>query len=413
MLNRAGRILRGYGWTPAEFDRALDRFAGVLREFDCGATFPITAIALQRHGKCVLKYQPQGIEFAVHGYRHIDHSQLSALEQMAHLTRARQIFARAGISTNGFRGPYLRWSADTLAAIKSLGLVYDSSQALAWDGVDGHQETDAYRRVKRFYGALAAADHPALPYLEDGVVRIPYCIPDDEALTDRLRLTETEPMAAIWLRILRRTYQLGELFTLGLHPERIALCEGALRAVLAEARSLSPAVWIARLGEIAAWWRSRAETTYHLTQETEDTYRLAVSGPAGTTILARSVAVQADTQTWADGFRRVLSNEFAFQAPKLPLVGLAPFSPAALISFLRQQGYLVERGASAQSCAFYLSYAEFAPADERPLLAELAAGDYPLLRLGRWPAGARSALAVTGDIDALTLWDYGMRFLGG
>jgi hypothetical protein len=32
--------------------------------------------------------------------------------------------------------------------------------------------------------------------------------------------------------------------------------------------------------------------------------------------------------------------------------------------------------------------------------------------LGLWPAGARSALAVTGDIDALTLWDFGLRLLG-
>jgi hypothetical protein len=30
--------------------------------------------------------------------------------------------------------------------------------------------------------------------------------------------------------------------------------------------------------------------------------------------------------------------------------------------------------------------------------------------LGRWLNGARSALAITGDIDALTLWDCGLRF---
>lgn len=29
-----------------------------------------------------------------------------------------------------------------------------------------------------------------------------------------------------------------------------------------------------------------------------------------------------------------------------------------------------------------------------------------------WPAPARSALAITGDIDALTLWDYGLRLVG-
>ena len=43
---------------------------------------------------------------------------------------------------------------------------------------------------------------------------------------------------------------------------------------------------------------------------------------------------------------------------------------------------------------------------------ELETGRFPLLRLGRWPGGAKSALAVTGDVDALTIWDYALRFFG-
>jgi hypothetical protein len=66
-------------------------------------------------------------------------------------------------------------------------------------------------------------------------------------------------MPKTWLEILRRTYELGELFSLSLHPERIYFCEEAFRAVLSRARSLSPIVWIARLDEIASWWRSRAD----------------------------------------------------------------------------------------------------------------------------------------------------------
>jgi hypothetical protein len=45
------------------------------------------------------------------------------------------------------------------------------------------------------------------------------------------------------------------------------------------------------------------------------------------------------------------------------------------------------------------------------MLVELNKSDISLLRLGRWPAAARSALAITGDIDAFTLWDYGRRIL--
>ena len=62
--------------------------------------------------------------------------------------------------------------------------------------------------------------------------------------------------------------------------------------------------------------------------------------------------------------------------------------------------------------SYYLDRATFTAEDQRPLLAEIEGADKPLVRLGRWPNGARSALAVTGDIDALTLWDYGLRFIG-
>jgi hypothetical protein len=44
-------------------------------------------------------------------------------------------------------------------------------------------------------------------------------------------------------------------------------------------------------------------------------------------------------------------------------------------------------------------------------LAQVEGTGCPLVRLGRWPNAARSALAITGDIDALTLRDYGFRFL--
>ena len=46
---------------------------------------------------------------------------------------------------------------------------------------------------------------------------------------------------------------------------------------------------------------------------------------------------------------------------------------------------------------------------EAPLLDTIESAPGPLVRIGRWPDGARSALAVTGDIDALTLRDFVSR----
>jgi peptidoglycan/xylan/chitin deacetylase (PgdA/CDA1 family) len=409
LFKRACSIANRYGLTPAKMDRSLHRFAEILRQFDCGATFPLTAVALKRNGDTIARYLNQNIEFAIHGHTHIDYSQLAPDEQLDHLRCAREAFASAAVEAVGFRCPYLRWSAGTLAALEQQGLVYDSSQALAWDVLDG-TETESYRRVLDFYGAHPASEYLSLPQVIGGLVRIPYSLPDDEALVDRLQLTDTQLMAGIWSAILRCTYELGELFTVGLHPERIALCEEALRAVLTEARSLSPRVWIARLDEIADWWRRRAATTYQVTKLAASTFRLTVDGPPGMTVLSRGVEVEAPTEPWSGDYQRVLGNELTFQSEQLPFVGVSPGSSPALARFLQQQGYLIVRDGDA---AFYLEHKDFDLADERALLRRIEEGAWPLLRLARWPDGARSALSITGDIDALTLWDYALRVFSG
>jgi hypothetical protein len=50
--------------------------------------------------------------------------------------------------------------------------------------------------------------------------------------------------------------------------------------------------------------------------------------------------------------------------------------------------------------------------DELAMLGRIEADPATLVRLGRWPNGACSAVAVTGDVDALTIWDYVARFVG-
>jgi hypothetical protein len=48
----------------------------------------------------------------------------------------------------------------------------------------------------------------------------------------------------------------------------------------------------------------------------------------------------------------------------------------------------------------------FTPADHRTVTQTLEDADYPLVRIGRWPNGARAALSVTSDVDAMTLLDF-------
>lgn len=410
MLRRGGVIARRYGLSSSKIDHSLALLVKTLRQYASSATIQVTASALASNPSAASIYSRHGLELAIHGLYHVDHSRLSLEHQLDHLQRAREIFRRLHVPVSGFRCPYLRWNRDTLTALTETGFVYDSSQALTLDVVGG-LATDAYLRVLEFYGAKSAERYPALPGWSDRLIRVPYCLPDDEALVERLHITDARVMAEIWLAMLDQIYQQGELFTLGLHPERASVCKAALVEVLAEARSRSPGVWVARLDEIAAWFQALRDVAFELHPQENGRYRIKIAAPDRATVLVRSIHVQADTQPESDNCQKVSSNEFTLMSDKRPIIGLAPGSPVTLLSFLRAQGYLAEFSPDAQAYGFYFNRPTFNPEDERPLLNELERGNWPVIRLSRWPDSARCGLAITGDVDAFSIWDYAKRFM--
>jgi peptidoglycan/xylan/chitin deacetylase (PgdA/CDA1 family) len=416
LWKRARNITSRYGLTPGKMDQALHQFAQMLRRFDCGGSLPLTAVALLRNSDTIAKYLDQNIEFAVHGYTHVDYGRLGPEEQLTHLRRAREAFASAGIAASGFRSPYLSRDAHLDAAIEAAGFFYVSNQPIMWDVLDADAFVPStyasYKRAIDFYDPWHAGERLSLPQLRNQVVEIPVSLPDDEILIDRLGGETNGLVAEAWRRILSESYRRGELFTVQLHPERIAKCADALSDVLTEARVLAPAVWLARMDEIAAWWRARARARVEVKDTGGGGLHLVVAGPDGTTVLARAVRVEAPTLSWADGYRQVQETTFTINAPLRPFIGLSPRTSSRLADFLRQQGYIVEISKESHRYSYYFDQADFTAGQERPLLTQIDGTDRPLVRLGRWPNGARSALAITGDIDALTLWDYGLRFLG-
>ncbi|MDD5369345.1 MAG: polysaccharide deacetylase family protein, partial [Anaerolineaceae bacterium] len=272
MLARGQAIANRYGFTPRKMENAIAAWMNVLSRSACCATMPVTASTLASNPTISKKHSLQRVELAIHGLHHLDYSLLCLEQQLDHLRQAQSIFQRLGIAATGFRCPYLRWNQDTLTALQGTGFTYDSSQAMVWD-VANDLSTDAYKRVLDFYRAQPVNSYPALPHWSDGLIRIPYSLPDDEALVDRIHLLDPTAMAEIWLEMMDCAYQGGELFTLGLHPERIHLCQAALQVVLERARTLSPGVWIARLDEIAAWYLALGKSTFEIHQESGDVYQ--------------------------------------------------------------------------------------------------------------------------------------------
>jgi peptidoglycan/xylan/chitin deacetylase (PgdA/CDA1 family) len=412
---RALTIARRYGMTPDKMVQAFERLVSTLDQYECRATFPTTAVVLARHPVPIHQLQERGMELAVHGWTHVNPEGYSMAQQRQHLSRALNIFDQHGISTVGFRSPYLRHNGVIRAAVEATGFRYLSNQPILWDVIGesdlpGERVQD-YQQAVEFYAPWSSAECLSLPTQQGQLVEIPVSLPDDEMLIERLGANSAQ-ITQIWTEILHQTYAGEELFTIQLHPERAAICIPALSRVLSEARSCNPPVWIARLDEIAEWWWQRPALRVDVIHESQGQYDMGIWGPAGASALVRSAEIVGESETWGDGYQLVRPHRFAVRCSSRPFIGVSERTNESLVKFLKQQGYLLEISEERARYSVYFDWPNFAPADERPLIQQIEANKSPLIRTGRWPNGARSALAITGDIDALTVWDYGLRLVG-
>jgi len=370
---------------------------------------------VQRYPQFIRHLQDAGAEIAVHGYDHVDLGAYPPTEASERLVRAAQVFARHGIAVHGFRCPYLSCSDDLLDALPKGVFGYSSNEAVWWDVVssidadnDAGNATTVFDALQRFYEPRPAHDTVCTPWMRCNVVEIPVSLPDDLQLHDGLHL-DPEGMTQAWNQILHRTHRRGELFVLAFHPELASRCQQPLVTVLREARRLQPPVWIARLQDISDWWREKAG------------FRVAISHtPAGlhisfacserATILVRDLGACGSEHAWDGVYYQLRTKALHVPAEPRPFVGLPANAPRRAVSFLREQGYILETGEAAARCGTYIDAAALAGlTSEVELINYIEASPGPLVRYWRWPDGAKSAMCVTGDLDALTLLDYASR----
>ena len=68
-------IVQRYGITSKNMKANLELLEKILDKYGCGATLPIPAAVLERHGKQVMQeFNNQCFEFAIHGFVHNDYS---------------------------------------------------------------------------------------------------------------------------------------------------------------------------------------------------------------------------------------------------------------------------------------------------------------------------------------------------
>ncbi len=414
MLLRVGTVFSRFGITSKRFEHRLNRYRAITEKLGCVPTFPLTPVTLKRHSALIRKLSEKGVEFAVHGYIHTDYSLISSKEQTRHFKKAVDAFRADQIPFEGFRAPYLRDSNKTPEVLSNLGFLYNSSHVIRWDVIEEakypQKAWSEYSRLIDFYQARSAQDYLSLPRFTNNLVEIPVSIPDDEVIVDRLGITDGNEITKVWKAILEAAYSRGELFTVQLHPERISFYEIALEYILQQARELKPPIWVATLGEIAEWWQERDGFRLEVSSEGNEKYRVKADCSGRATLLSRNCQIDGPVAEWSSGYQSISAREFVVESPKHPVIGVGLDSSPEAISFLKREGFVVERSDQPENYGIYLNdLADFQTADEKPLCETIGRSDAPVLRYWRWPHQARSALAITGDIDSITLIDFVLR----
>ena len=407
---RATSVLDRYGMAPTKAIHRIDECLEKLAELGCAPTFPTPGIVVQRYPQFIRHLQESGAEIAVHGYWHIDLSALPVSVAIQQLTRAVRTFEHLGIQVHGFRCPYLGCNDELRDALPDGMFGYSSNRVIYWDldTFGAGNKSEFFETLRRFYQGKPFSDTVCLPSIHSSLIEIPVCVPDDLQLNDGLRLSPEE-IGQVWSQMLDQVHQRGELFTLIFHPELATDLEQSFVAVLDKARRLYPGVWISRLRDISDWWREKSRFAVAISHTLNGLHLLFTCSERAT-ILAKGLSVCGSEPTWGGNYYRLTTTNLDVPAEPRPFIGLPADAPQHIVSFLQEQGYILDTSELAARCGMYIDAATLAKLTSAvSLIDHIEASPGPLVRYWRWPNGAKSAMCISGDLDALTLLDYASR----
>lgn len=422
---RLRTVFTRFGFSEAQTRQALYTVIETLHHYGAAPTFFIPAVVLRRHPGLLAEITRRGAEVGVHGYVHNDYRTLNKEKQYTQTQQAISVFEQTHIPYQGFRNPYLGWTEESLEVFSDLGFVYESNEAVLHDVIDMNQLSplirDGYEKSLALFQAIPCSSYALRPHFEGNLLRIPTSIPDDEMLFDRLRITKPEEVGILWSTVMSRVYEMGGLYTLNLHPERGILCKQALDILLTYAYSRPQSVWITRLGDIAQWWKERSQFSLTFTPQGEQRWHVVASCTPQATVLARHLTVEnASTVSRSAADMHVQSTSFTVSATHCPCIALSPETPEAVADFLQEQGYPTVRclQTGAELYTLYLDEREGLgntrqeQLERRSALVEkIERLGKPLIRFGNWPNGNKAALAISGDIDSVTVQDFFLRVI--
>lgn len=412
ILKRAQKLGERYSFTPGKSITRIRDCVERLSDYGCRPTFFVPGIVVKRNSNFIRELQEKGCEIGVHSYQHVDLRSISPHDANLQLDMASEVFRQVGLISDGFRCPYLSISDELLQTLTPGLFKYSSNRAIAWVNPDsnGHQKNKLFDIIGGFYHPSLAQFTLSLPYSQENILEIPVSVPDDLQMRDGLDYTPIE-ISDSFLDTFKQIHQRGELFNLLFHPELASVLIEPFVAMLTEVQDFKDRVWITQLRNVEKWWRER-ETYKIQIERLKGEYHLAIKPPDHMTVLQRGLDGHLDSQTWDEKYKKITEKPINLTADILPLVGLMPGVPNWVADALSRKGYISVDLNDWEDCSLKITD-EFISQYPNPvdLIAAIENIDVPLVRFWPWPDGYRSALCLSGDLDALSLMDYATRLL--
>ena len=412
ILQRAQKLGERYSFTPEKSVTRIRDCVDRLFSYGCYPTLFVPAVVVSRNAAFIHELQDKGCEIGVHGYQHIDMRNLPPQEANHHLERAKEVFGEVGLQSYGFRCPYLSISDELIQNLEPGLFNYSSNRAVAWFDTtsNNHQKKLLFETIGEFYQPLPAQSTLSLPYTEDTIIEIPVIVPDDLQMRDGMDFT-TDEISDSMLSTFSQIHERGELYNLMFHPELASLLIEPFIDILNEIHTYKGSVWVTRLQDISAWWKEKSQYNIHIDRENGN-YNLVVDFPRRATLLQKGLNSNYLSEDWDGSYQRFLERQINITRVQLPLIGISPNLPGWVQTTFNQKGYITVDLSDWQDCSIKIND-EFIDQRDDPvkLIAAIEALDVPLIRFWPWPDGYRSALCLSGDLDALSLMDYATRIL--
>jgi len=414
LILRIKMLISRFDLSGKKLKKAISEIELMGKKYGYRPTLLFPAVILKRHSHFLGTLSKENFEFGIHGYSHKDYKHMTLDEQVSQIQKARETFEKFQVPFYGFRAPYLSWNAHTIKAVQKNRLLWESNEAFIWNGFMEHLKRRRFHEdaIHLLYNPLPAEKNLLIPRLEGDIVRVPIGLPDDEILVDRYNATDPELIEDIWVEILKNSYQRGDIFVLHLHPERFSLCGKAMDGLLNKATSFNPAVWITGMHEVTEWWKEKSTFNFIFQNETNRGYRVKCECSNRATILGRNLKTECSSDHFYKDYQLTKESEFFVESGGVkPCIGVHPQCSAALIKFLKEEGFPYEVSDEKSGYSIFLKeYETFKRESEIDILEKIEHSTHPIVRYWLWPEEKMSALVTTHDLDCLTSKDFFLRF---